>query len=247
MSFLKNSGQKDKQKKTDKKIDAELPFFITIVTLLATSGFGPYSIFIKIKDMELLPNVRLEAMKILKKIDILGMDPLTVMTEVKDKGQSNFGEFLSGYVSAIQSGGDVVNYLKTKMNCAFDLYESAQKGLVEKVKALVDTYMTMQIVILAVYIIITATTTGGIGTPPLETDVDPLYLVIIMPPLISGLFLLLAKSINKSKIDEMNLKKIIMFGSPGIIVATSIIFLNLIPDYNLYIFGGALILSALWP
>ena len=247
MSFLKNAEQKDKQKKLNKKIDSELPFFITIVTLLATSGFGPYSIFIKIKDMELLPNVKKEAMKILKKIDMLGMDPLTVMTEVKDKGPSNFGEFLSGYVSAIQSGGDVVNYLKTKMNGAFDLYESAQKGLVEQVKALVDTYMTMQIVILAVYIIITATTTGGIGTPPLKTDIDPLYLVIIMPPLVSGLFLFLAKSVNKSKVEEMDLKKITMFGIPGIIVATSIIFLNLIPDYNLYIFGGVLILSALWP
>jgi flagellar protein FlaJ len=247
MSFLKNFEKKDKQKKLDKKIDSELPFFITIVTLLATSGFGPYSIFIKIKDMELLPNVRIEAMKILKKIDILGMDPLTVMTEVKDRGPSNFGEFLSGYVSAIQSGGDVVNYLKTKMNGAFDLYESAQKGLVEKVKALVDTFMTMQIVILAVYIIITATTTGGINGPPLKTDIDPLYLVIIMPPLVSGVFLFLAKSVNKSKIEEMDLKKTIMFGIPGIIIAVLIMFLKIIPEYNLYILGVALSISALWP
>lgn len=247
MSFLKNFEQKDRQKKLNKKIDVELPFFITIVTLLATSGFGPYTIFIKIKEMDLLPNVRKEALKILKKIDILGMDPLTVMKEVKDKGPSNFGEFLSGYVSAIQSGGDVVNYLKTKMSSAFDIYENAQKGLVEQVKALVDTYMTMQIVVLAVYIIITATTTGGIGTPPLATDIDPLYLVIIMPPLVSGLFLFLAKSINKSKIDEMDLKKIIIFGLPGIIVSIVIIFLKIIPDYNLYVLGGALIVSTLWP
>ncbi len=247
MSFLKNSEQKDKQRKIDKKIDSELPFFITIVALLATSGFGPYSIFIKIKDMELLPNVRKEAVKILKKIDMLGMDPLAVMTDIKNKGSSNFGEFLSGYVSAIQSGGDVVNYLKTKMNSAFDLYESAQKGLVEQVKALVDTYMTMQIVILAVYIIITATTTSGIGTPPLKTDIDPLYLVIIMPPLVSGLSLVLAKSINKSKVEEMDLKRNTIFGIPGMIVAVAIIFLKVIPDYNLYILGGALIVSALWP
>jgi len=247
MSFLKNFEKKDKQKKLDKKIDPELPFFITIVTLLATSGFGPYSIFIKIKDMELLPNIRIEAMKILKKIDILGMDPLNVMLEAKDKGPSNFGEFLSGYVSAIQSGGDVVNYLKTKMTSAFDIYENTQKSLVEKVKALVDTYMTMQIVILAVYIIITATTTGGIGTPPLKTDIDPLYIVILMPPLVSALFLFLAKSTNKSKIDEMGLKKIIMFGSPGIMIAVVIIFLKIIPEYNLYVLGAALITSTLWP
>lgn len=247
MSFLKKSIQKDKQKEADKKIDSELPFFITIVTLLATSGFGPYSIFIKIKEMELLPNVRIESIKILKKIDMLGMDPLTVMTEVKNKGPSNFGEFLNGYVSAIQSGGDVVNYLKTKMDSAFELYENSQKGLVEKVKALVDTYMTMQIVILAVYIIITAVTTEGMGTPPLETDIDPIYFVILMPPLVSGLFMFLAKSVNKSKAEEIKLKKIMMFGIPGIVVAVAIIFLKVIPDYNLYILGGALIISAIWP
>jgi len=247
MSFLKNFEHKDKQKKLNKKLDSELPFFITIVTLLATSGFGPYTIFIKIKDMELLPNLRKESLKILKKIDMLGMDPLTVMMEIKDRGTSNFGEFLNGYVSAIQSGGDVVNYLKTKMNGAFDLYESAQKGIVEKVKALVDTYLTMQIVILAVYIIITATTTSGIGGPTVNTGIDPLYLVIVMPPLISGLFLFLARSLNKSKIEEIDFKKIMMYGLPGIIAAAAIIFLNIIPEYNLYILGGAMIASALWP
>ncbi|MCV0411577.1 type II secretion system F family protein [Nitrosarchaeum sp.] len=247
MSFIKKYEKKDKQKKLNNKIDTELPFFITIVTLLATSGFGPYTIFLKIKEMELLPVVRNESLKILKKIDILGMDPLLVMAEVKDNGPSNFGEFLSGYVGAIQSGGDVVNYLKTKMTSAFEIYESAQKGLVEKVKALVDTYMTMQIVILAVYIIITATTTGGIGPAPLETDIDPLYLVIFMPPIVSGLFIFLAKSVNRSKIQEIEIKKVIMFGIPGILVSIVIIYLDLFPAFSLYILGGALAVSALWP
>jgi len=50
LSFLKNREEKDKKKKLNKKLDAEIPFFITIVTLLATSGFGPYTIFLKIKD-----------------------------------------------------------------------------------------------------------------------------------------------------------------------------------------------------
>jgi archaellum biogenesis protein FlaJ (TadC family) len=74
MSFLKKHEAEDNKKKVNKKINNELPFFMTIVTLLATSGFGPYTIFKKIKDMELLPNVRLESMKIIKRIDILGQD-----------------------------------------------------------------------------------------------------------------------------------------------------------------------------
>ncbi len=247
MSFIKKHEMKDKKKKLNKKIESELPFFITIVTLLATSGFGPYTIFKKIKDLELLPNVRIESIKILKKIDILGKDPLTVMAETRASGSRGFGEFLSGWVSTIQSGGDVVNYLKTKMDTAFEIYESQQKELAGKVQTLVETYMTMQIVVLAIYIILSATSTKGIGSVPGPDDFDPIYLVVIMPPTVSLLFLFVAHRLNKTKIKELDWKKILMFGIPGILVAIVLNSLNILPDYNVYILGGGLIASAIWP
>lgn len=247
MSFIKKFEDKDKKKKPNKKLEGELPFFITIVTLLATSGLGPYTIFTKIRDLDLLPNIRIESIKILKKIDILGKDPLVVMSETKERGISNFGEFLSGWVSSIQSGGDVVSFLKSKMDSAFEMYESQQKEAANKVQTLIETYMTMQIVILAIYIIVTATSTGGVGTQPGPNDVDPLYFVIMLPPIITILFLLLARNLNRAKIKELDLKKIIAFGVPGIIVAAVINSLNIFPGYHLYILGGALIISALWP
>jgi len=247
MSFIKKHEMQDKKKKANKKIESELPFFITMVTLLATSGFGPYTIFKKIKDLELLPNVRIESIKILKKIDILGKDPLTVMTETQQGRSSGFGEFLSGWVSTIQSGGDVVNYLKTKMQTAFEIYEVQQKELAGKVQTLVETYMTMQIVVLAIYIIVTATSTGGVGAPPGPDDIDPIYLVVLMPPIVSGFFLIIAHRLNKTKIKELDWKKILMFGIPGILAAVALNLLNVLPDYNLYILGGGLIVSAIWP
>ncbi len=246
MSFLKKAGSKDNGKKPNKKIDAELPFFMTIVTLLATSGFGPYTIFKKIKDLELLPNVRIESIKIIKKIDILGQDPLVVMTETKEKA-SEFGEFLSGWVSSIQTGGDVISYLTTKMNNAFEVYEAQQKEAANRVQTIIETYMTMQIVVLAIYIIVTATSTEGVGTAPGPNDFDPLYMVIIMPPAVTILFLVIAYKITASKINELDWKKILMFGMPGVLGAVAIIILNVMPDYNLFILGGGLIASAMWP
>ncbi len=246
MSFLKkleNGGKK----KPDKKLDTELPFFMTIVTLLATSGFGPYSIFIKIKELDLLPSSRIESIKILKRIDILGKDPLQVMSDVKDKTSSEFGEFLSGWVSSIQSGGDVVSYLTAKMNNAFEVYEAQQKELAGKVQTLIETYMTMQIVVLAIYIIVTATSTGGMSTSQVSTDFDPLVMVIIMPPGVSLMFLAIAHKLNKPKIKELDWKKILMFGIPGVLAAVAIMLLDVMPDYNLYILGGGLIASAIWP
>jgi len=246
MSFIKKHEEEDKKKKLNKKIDPELPFFITIVTLLATSGFGPYTIFLKIKNLDLLPHVRLESIKILKRIDILGQDPLVVMSESKEKG-SGFGDFLSGWVSAIQSGGDVVNYLKSKMDSAFEMYESQQEELAKKVETVIETYMTMQVVVLAIYIIITATSTDGVGSTPGPNEIDPLYFVIVLPPVVSILFSIIAGKLNKSKVDELDWKKILVFGLPGILVAIIINYLDLLPGLNLYVLGGALIAAAVWP
>ena len=247
MSFIKKHEDADKKKKANKKIESELPFFITIVTLLATSGFGPYTIFMKIRDLDLLPNVRIESIKILKRIDILGKDPLVVMSETKERGISNFGEFLSGWVSSIQSGGDVVSYLKSKMDSAFEIYESQQKELANKVQTMVETYMTMQIVILAIYIIVTATSTGGVGSAPGPNDVEPLYFVIALPPIVTILFLLMVHKLNRPKVSELDWKKIAVFGIPGIVVAAIIFYLDLFPGFNLYFLGAALIVSTLWP
>jgi flagellar protein FlaJ len=247
MSFLKKFEDKDKKQKSNKKIDVELPFFITVVTLLATSGFGPYTIFLKIKELDLLPNVRIESIKILKKIDILGKDPLVVMSETKERGISKFGEFLSGWVSSIQSGGDVVSFLKSKMDSAFEIYESQQKESANKVQTLVETYMTMQIVILAIYIIVTATSTGGVGTAPDPNSVDPLYLVITLPPIITAIFLIIARSLNRAKVSELDWKKIMLFGLPGLIIGVIFFSLNLLPGLGLYVLGVGLISSTIWP
>jgi len=246
MSYLKKHEEKDKKSKSNKKIDSELPFFITIVTLLATSGFGPYTILLKIKELELLPNVRLESLKILKRIDILGKDPLVVMSETDQKG-SNFGDFLNGWVSSIQSGGDVVNYLRSKMNSAFEMYEMQQGEMAKKVETVIETYMTMQVVVLAIYIIVTATSTGGVGTQPGPDDVDPLAMVIVMPPVVSILFSFIAHKLNRTKVKELDWKKILMFGIPGVLAAVAIIMLDILPGYGLYVLGGALIASAIWP
>ena len=246
MSFIKKHEAADKKKKLNKKIEPELPFFITIVTLLATSGFGPYTIFLKMKDLDLLPNVRMESIKILKRIDILGKDPLVVMAETNEKG-SSFGDFLNGWVSSIQSGGDVVSYLTSKMNSAFQMYEAQQQELAKKVETVIETYMTMQVVVLAVYIIVTATGTGGVGSTPGPNDIDPLYMVIIMPPAVSLLFLFVAHKLNKSKVKELDWKKILVFGIPGILAAAALSLMNILPDYNLYVLGIALIASAIWP
>lgn len=246
MSLLNHKPKTTKHNKDDPKILSELPYFITIVTLLASSGYGPYTIFKKMRNFELLPKTSIESEKIIKRIDILGMDPLSVMMKVKEKTSSkSFGEFLNGYVSSIQSGGDVVHYLKSKMNGIFEIYENSQKESVGRVKALIEAYMTMQIVILSVYIIITATSTTT--QSPADQSMDTLYLVMILPPIISVGFMIISKNLNKSKMNEINFKKVLVFGIPGIIAVILIYEMGIMPEYNAYLLGIAFIVASIWP
>ena len=247
LSFLKQIHKSGNEKKTKKKIEKELPFFISIVTLFATSGFGPYTIFQKMHDIKLLPTIRQESIKILKRVDVLGLDPLAAMMEAKEKNASRpFGEFLAGYVSSIQAGGNVVNYLTSKLNSTFERYGDVEKSSVSTVKALVESFMTMQIVILAVYIIITATSvTGDDVLAPQSFDAT--YVIIIFPPIISLMFIILAHKMDSSKNPELDFKKIIMFGIPSVAIALILVLLNLIPDFNALIIGISLIVASLWP
>jgi len=245
--LLSISKLKEQSKGNKKRLEFELPYFMTFITLLAASGFGPYTIFQKLREISLLPASRNESEKILKRIDLLGLDPLTAMIKVKEKSPSKeFAEFLGGYVSSIQGGGDIVSFLKNKMRNTFERYAEIEKQSIEKVKTIVESYMVLQVVVLAVYIIINAMENPA-SADLVESKMSMGTVFVIVPPLISLIFLIIAKSITTSKLKELDIKKIIVFGMPAIIAALIIIYLDIIPSFNVFILAAALIIACIWP
>lgn len=251
MLSLKKLDQAEYEKNQNKKIERELPYFITIVSLLASSGFGPYTILQKLKEIALLPIIQTEIIKILKRIDMLGVDPLTALSQAKDKPSSKgLGEFLGGYVSAIQSGGNVINYLKSKMSSAYDRLENYEKQSVEKISGIVHAWLTMQIVILAVFILVAA-----IGSNPLSstsggsTNSQPPYLLLIFSPIISIAFMKMVQKMNYSNIQEIPVKKLLKFMLPPFLIALALIANNIFSNLhaNAYILGCALVIGSLMP
>ena len=250
MLSLKNFEKADAQKKQAKKLEREFPYFVTLVSLLASSGFGPYTIFQKIREIDLLPLVKIESIKILKRVELLGADPLIAIAETKDKQASRmFGEFLSGYVSAIQSGGNVVNYLKSKMDSAFNSLENEEKRVVEKLSGVIHGWLTMQIVILAVFILLASVGSNPMGTSGSQTHSDPPYILLIFSPLMSVMFLIIVKNMVNANIPELPVKKIIKFVVPGVLIVTILILTNVLSGFHMdaYLLGAALIAGSIWP
>ena len=195
----------------------------------------------RVKSMELLPTIKFETQKMIKRIDLLGVDPLEVMRQVRTRSSSKaLGEFFDGYVSTVESGGNIINYLKSKMKTVYDRHAESQKQSVVKLGALVEAYMTIQVVMLAVYIISAAVISDPFATS--DSGISGEVIFLILTPAISALFLFAANNNGVSKSPEINIKKIIMFAAPALIISGIVIGLDLIPDPMMepYLLGGAL-------
>ena len=248
MLSLSKINEKGFENKQGKKITKELPYFITIVTLLTSAGIGPYFMLQRVKSMDLLPTIRQESLKMLKRIDLLGVDPLEVMRQVRTRSSSKaLGEFFDGYVSTVESGGNLLNYLKSKMKTVYDRHAETQKQAVVKLGALVEAYMTIQVVLLAVYII-----SAAVISDPFKTSSSGLsgeIIFLILTPAISILFLIAANKNGVAKSPEMEFKKIIIFLAPALLISGVVIAFNLLPEPYMgpYVLGGTLIAASIIP
>jgi flagellar protein FlaJ len=248
MLSVSKINEKGFERKQGKKINKELPYFITMVTLLSSAGIGPYFMLQRVMAMELLPTIRQESQKMIKRIDLLGIDPLEVMRQVRTHSSSRaLGEFFDGYVSTVESGGNLINYLKSKMKTVYDRHAESQKQSVVKLGALVEAYMTIQVVMLAVYIISAAVISDPFASS--GTGISGEIIFLIITPAISVLFLFAANNNGVSKSPELEMKKIIMFAAPAIIVSGVVIGLNLFPDPLMepYLLGGSFIAASIVP
>ncbi|MCK4434734.1 type II secretion system F family protein, partial [Candidatus Bathyarchaeota archaeon] len=136
------------------EINRELPFAALLFTLLSASGVTIYESWKKLCDIHLLPAFQKEAKEIVRQVEVLGYDPLTVMYKRAEKTRSkNYREFLLGYISSVRSGGNVVNYLKSKLRSIFDVQSADAIRSVERLGTLVEAYAVMLIVILCSYIL----------------------------------------------------------------------------------------------
>jgi len=194
------------------EINRELPFAALLFTLLAASGVSIYESWKKIASVELLPTFQKEAKEIVRQVEVLGYDPLTIMRKHAEKTRSKgYREFLLGYVSSVRSGGNIVAYLKSKLRSIFDLQSATAMRSIERLSTLVEAYAVMLIVTLCSYVlfIIFATTSvfepmKASGTPGISTTVVCI-LIFFATPMVSVVFMAIAHFERKSNL--MGIKK----------------------------------------
>jgi archaeal flagellar protein FlaJ len=202
---LLNKATSEEREKTE----SELPFAVMIFTLMAASGISPYDCWKKMRKMPFLPMFKKEADEVIRQVEVLGKDLLTVMYQRSEATNSKlYRNFLGGFVSSVRSGGKLVDYMKSQLKAIFELRYINLNRSIDKIAALVEAYSVMLIVVLCTYILFVVLSSSSVmdllggGSVSISPNISYLIAFLIMP-LMSGVFILIAHNMQKSAFPNL--------------------------------------------
>ena len=219
---ISKAASEDKQ-----KTDQELPFAVMIFTLMAASGISPYDSWKKMRKLSFLPAFKKEADEVVRQVEVLGKDPLTVMQQRAEITQSKlYRNFLGGFVSSVRSGGRLVDYMKSQLKSIFELRFINLNRSIEKIASLVEAYSVMLIVVLCTYILFVVLSSSNVtsllgGAASIASSPLFSYLVaFIVMPVLSCIFIMMAHNMQQSAFPDLSdlYKKAIILIVPAFVV-----------------------------
>jgi flagellar protein FlaJ len=202
--FLTKATSEEKE-----KIENELPFALMIFTLMAASGISAYDSWKKMRKLTFLPTFKKEADEVVRQVEVLGKDPLTVMHHRADATNSKlYRNFLGGFVSSVRSGGNIVDYMRSELKTVFELRNISMTRSIERIATLVEAYAVMLIVTLCAYILFVVFSSTNILQLLADTSVpnSPImaYLIAFLAmPIISLVFILAAHNMQRSAFPDL--------------------------------------------
>ncbi|WP_054843006.1 type II secretion system F family protein [Vulcanisaeta distributa] len=99
------------------KVDTELPFFVAYVSAITNSGLSVFRAVERIAEAKILEVMGKVARWAYIRFKVFGEDPLTALSNVSSVIESRtLREFISGYITTVRTGGDVVHYINTRLH-----------------------------------------------------------------------------------------------------------------------------------
>ena len=204
------------------KTEQELPFAVMIFTLMAASGISPYDSWKKMRKLSFLPTFKKEADEVIRQVEVLGKDPLTVMQQRGEQTHSKlYRNFLGGFVSSVRSGGKLADYMKSQLKSIFELRYINLNRSIERIAALVEAYSVMLIVVLCTYILFVVFSSSSVMDlmSSSSISISPVisYLIaFVVMPVMSGIFILMAHNMQRSAFPDLKdlYKKALIFIIP---------------------------------
>ena len=130
-----------------KRMDLELPYVASHMSILATAGIAPTRMFKLLEDSKTTPEVASDSNEVVRDVEVLGQDIMTALEAERDRSPSSvFADLLEGLVATIRSGGSLKSYLLDATHTIMDLRRISAKQLIESLGVFAETYVSLMIV-----------------------------------------------------------------------------------------------------
>jgi len=128
-------------------IERELPFTLSELSILASTGLTPIRIFRSMIHRNENTAMNIEFKKIIYKVDIDGKDIITAVSDIaKETPSPTFREVLWDIGNMIHQGGDLDVYLRNRADTTMQLKRDLQKEFTEKLGMYAEIYLTLVLI-----------------------------------------------------------------------------------------------------
>ena len=119
----------------------EIPYASMYISTMSSGGLSPFDSILRLRHMDLLPNMQNEVSRIETIVVSQGLDPITAMEQAaKVVNMQDYKELLLGYASSVRTGGDTLHYLYNQTESMFQNLSIKIKGLGENMGMLMEAY-----------------------------------------------------------------------------------------------------------
>jgi flagellar protein FlaJ len=130
------------------KLDMEVPFAGTYISVMATGGLSPYASLKRLKNCPLLPNISKTVKNIEVDVQVKGLDPVTAMERsAQNLPSRDYKDLLLGYASTLRTGGDVIHYLLMRTETMFRDLAIKVKAFGDWAAMLMESYIAISILV----------------------------------------------------------------------------------------------------
>lgn len=136
-------------------IESNLPFALNHMAVIAGSGVPPRVMFKVLSRFKEYGEISKESKKIIRNIEVFGLDEMTAIKEVASKTPSQpFRDFLQGILLTIQTGGSLKKFLKVESEKAMFDYRIKRNKYVQQLSIYADFYTALLIAAPLIFIVL---------------------------------------------------------------------------------------------
>ena len=125
-------------------IDNNLPFALSHMSAIASSGIPPEFLFSLLTDFKEYGEISKQAGMVVRNIKTFGMSSLNAIKDVAERTPSaNFKEILTGIATTVEKGGNLINYIDEMAKQELFQYKIKREKYLKTLSTYADIYTAL--------------------------------------------------------------------------------------------------------